>query len=291
MQATLLPAAFTHLVMLLLLTWSLAGIGCKNKTSGKDEPVARINNTYIYQSELKNALGININPTDSAQLAKQYLETTLKRKALLQEAQTQMANNLPNIEQQVQDYRESLLLHAFEQFLLKQYTDTTVTQQEITAYYLQNQNNFTLKTNVVKAAYAIVNKGFEKKDSLKMLLKKADSLAIQQLQGICAREAINCSLPYQWIEWQNLQQQIPLDEADFITATQNRLYQTSDAVNTYYLSIQEWGKAGSISPPAYCQPEIEKIIVHKRRLRYLQDTKDRLFREATDKGTIEIFRQ
>ncbi|OWY20711.1 hypothetical protein C7N43_00500 [Sphingobacteriales bacterium UPWRP_1] len=281
------PALVTIALALLLLV-----AGCRffsKRSSNGDVPVARVQNTYLYRSQLQGLVNPGTPPQDSAATVNNYINNWVRRQAMLLNAGNEITATMPNLEQQLQDYRESLLLHAFEQQLLQQNPDTLIDPAETETYYQQNKDNFVLGTNVVKVAYVITGNKAEKQDSVKLLLKKNTPDALQTLLQLCNRQTFTCALPARWYAWTELQQQIPLDDSDFTTFLQNHFFQTHDAVYTYYISIDTAAKQGSTAPIGYCKPEVEKIIAHKHSLRYLENTRKQIYEDAINNGLIEIY--
>lgn len=274
-----------------LLLLLLSGCGYFSGRNAGNEPVARAQNAYLYRSQLEGLVSLGSSPQDSIQIVNGYIENWVRRQTILQQADKELVNNMPDLEQQLQDYKESLLLHTFEQQLLQQYADTLINPVEIETYYQQNKSNFVLNNNMLKVAFVLLNKDAAQKDSVKLLLKKGDEAAFQTLDQLCKRHNFSAVLPPQWWTWDNLRKQIPLEESDFTAIAQNKFYQSTDAVNAYYLVADEVSRTGEPAPLEYCTPEIKKIIAHKRSLQYLQEAKNRYYQDALNKGNIEIYRK
>lgn len=277
--------------LLLLLCLLVVVDSCRYFSSGSanDAPVARVQNSYLYRSQLAGLVNPQVSTQDSMQIVNNYIDNWVRRQISLNEAEKELSGNMPDLENQLEDYRASLMLHSYEQQLLQQNPDTTINATEAENYYTQHKDNFILSGNVVKAAYVVMSNKATHQDSVKLLLKQADDNAYNALQQLCTREVFACAVPAKWFEWIDLQQQIPLEESDFNSFAKNNFFQTRDAVNTYYIGIEATGKQGNTAPFDYCKPSIEKIIAHKRNLQYLQDAKKRIYENALNKGEIEIY--
>ncbi|QQS30091.1 MAG: hypothetical protein IPM47_03835 [Sphingobacteriales bacterium] len=280
-------------ILLYGAVWLLLFNGCgyfSGKKAG-DLLIARSGNAKLYRSQLTGMVNPETTAQDSIQIINQYVENWVRRQILLQQAEFEPNNQMPGIEQQLQDYKESLLIHNFEQQMLGAFADTLINQDEIASYYEQNKTNFLLEDNILKAAFVITPKGETRKDSVKLLLKKTDEFSQQTLDNLTKKHQWPSSLPHSWKTWDDLKKQIPLEDNDFNLISRNRFYQNSDAVNSYFLSAEAVVSRGEPAPLDYCMTEIKKIIVHKRSLEYLRQTKNRYYKEALNKGLIEIFRQ
>jgi len=280
-------------ILLYGAVWLLLFNGCgyfSGKKAG-DLLIARSGNAKLYRSQLTGMVNPETTAQDSIQIINQYVENWVRRQILLQQAEFEPDNQMPGIEQQLQDYKESLLIHNFEQQMLGAFADTLINQDEVASYYEQNKANFLLEDNILKAAFVITPKGETRKDSVKLLLKKTDEFSQQTLDNLTKKHQWPSSLPHSWRTWDDLKKQIPLEDNDFNLISRNRFYQNSDAVNSYFLSAEAVVSRGEPAPLDYCMTEIKKIIAHKRSLEYLRQTKNRYYEEALNKGLIEIFRQ
>ena len=76
--------------------------------------------------------------------SKDFIEKWVRNQLLLNKAEINLTDEEKNVEQQIENYRSSLLIYAYEQSYLRQNLDTVVTDKEIEDYYKENQSNFIL---------------------------------------------------------------------------------------------------------------------------------------------------
>ncbi len=69
---------------------------------------------------------------DSSLIINAYVERWIRETLLLLEAERNIPSDL-NIDKLVRDYRASLVRHSYEQFLVEQLLDSTVTKAELEA--------------------------------------------------------------------------------------------------------------------------------------------------------------
>ena len=113
----------------------------------------------LLYSDLQHALPTNLSSEDSVILINSLINKWIEERVLLEKAEFNIDEQaLNNINSKVQDYRNSLLIFAYEKELLKANMDTSISLSAIENYYNQNLNNFILDQAVVKCLYFRVNK-------------------------------------------------------------------------------------------------------------------------------------
>jgi hypothetical protein len=136
------------LVALIVLT------GCSGFFKKKTEhAVARVYEDFLYESELKSIIPPGAEPKDSLMLVKSYIENWIRQRLVIHQAEKNLTGSQMDFTQQLENYKNSLIIYAYENELVKQKLDTLVTDEEIENYYDANQQNFLLKDNIVQFQY------------------------------------------------------------------------------------------------------------------------------------------
>ena len=93
------------------------------------------------------------------------------------------------IEKQIDEYRSSLLIYAYQQQLLNQNFDTMISNQSIVDYYNQYQDEFRLNSSIFKGRYIVVNKSAPRLSSLSVWYKSNKDEDILELEDYCKQFA------------------------------------------------------------------------------------------------------
>ena len=162
-------------------------IKLQEKDAPTSEIIAIVNTDKLFKEDLRDFLPRNISREDSLILVKSFIQDWAVKKLLLDAA----ANNntqesLKNINNLVQDYKESLLINNFKEALIKQQLDTIISDNEVEAYYLINNENFKLNEVLVKSRYLYFDASIiNKKEIVKFFkseeIEDAEELERQQL--------------------------------------------------------------------------------------------------------------
>ena len=88
--------------------------------------LARLGDSYLYESEVKSLYNSELTAADSLAFIQQYINNWAKQELLLQKAELNINQEQLEIEKRLEAYRNSLLIHAYEQKLIQQSIDTIV---------------------------------------------------------------------------------------------------------------------------------------------------------------------
>ena len=81
---------------------------------------------------------------DSAYFVEKFINNWIRKELLLSHAEMNINMDLFEFEKQIEDYRESLLIYAYQQEILNQNFDTMISSLEIQDYYNQFKDKFIL---------------------------------------------------------------------------------------------------------------------------------------------------
>lgn len=116
----------------------------------KPEAVARVNDTYLYKSDINTIIPKNTSAKDSLILVENYIKEWALQQLLLQKAELNLAKDerFEIIEKQVADYRKSLLIYLYQKGFVEQKLDTSISDKDIQDYLglvpgLKNNNQKT----------------------------------------------------------------------------------------------------------------------------------------------------
>ncbi|MGB1241899.1 MAG: hypothetical protein ACPG49_05220 [Chitinophagales bacterium] len=257
---------------------------------GENEPVARVFNKFLYQSDLDKMLGNNYSSEDSANLSSYYIYDWVHRNLLVKKAELELPDSKEEIEKKIEDYRASLLLFLYEQNLLERNTDTLVKDVDIREYYEAHKEGFLLREYILKAQFVILKRESPQLDSVRYWLKNGSEKSMKALQTYCFQYAINFSLTPIWNTFDEFSQEIPIPEEEVGSFLRNSsLFETKDAVNVYFVKIAGYGLQGKLAPLDYKRAEISKMLVNKRRIEHIKTMKDDIYKDALNKNQYEVF--
>jgi hypothetical protein len=278
---------FFYIVSIIILQ-SCDYFTIKNDTR---QPVARVNNTYLYKEDLKNIITSNITSQDSILLVHNYINNWIKQQLLLSKAQINLENKTEKFENLVKKYREDLFINSYKEAVVKQYLDTEITSSDIDQFYLNNNQNFKLNEELIKLKYIKIGKDvLNKKELIKLFRsdKKEDLDSLNSKELFLKSYHLNDSI---WVKYSDLIVKIPIFKTDGIKQLLKKgsFIQKEDSLSLYLVAIKQVLKRKEIAPKSYITPTIKQMILHQRKLLLLRNIEETLIDDANKKQQFEIY--
>ena len=279
-----------HWQILFVAFFLFLGYGCNQSTYNKDV-VARVNNHYLYLTDLAGLVPPGAPATDSLNVTRNYINGWIRKQTILQQAKNNLPEELLNFDKQLEDYRNSLIVYTYEKELVKQLLDTIISDEEISEYYLNQQENFELRENILLADFVIIEKDSADKKLVKKLILSDSINDHQKLEDYCKTFHAEYFLDEaEWIFFNDLIKYIPIktyNQEQFLA--QNKYVELADSLNLYFMRIKDFKIKESISPLDFEKENIRMIILNKRKTQILEKMERELFEQVLETNQIEIY--
>jgi hypothetical protein len=263
----------------------------KNNKQGK--PVARVYDKNLYREDLQGIIPPGTSTNDSIEMTTAYINNWIRQELLLKQAEDNLDETNRDFTDQIEQYRNSLIIYAYESELVKQKLDTVVPQAEIEDYYKKNQNNFHLRENIVLASYVIISKNSPVTSKVKSLLLSTREADKEKLQTLCQENGANYFInDGTWMSFTELTRKIPLsidDQEEFLN--KNKYYEVKDSTTMYYVAISAYKSKESVSPLNFEVENIRTILLNKRKAELLKQMEEDLISDAVKRNKYEIFKK
>jgi len=264
---------------------------CQSGKYGDEKPVAKVNDKQLYQSQVSEVVPDNTSKEDSSRIAQNYIHQWVKKQLLISKAELNLPEEAKDVEQLVEDYRNSLIIHKYEQLMVKQKLDTVINQFEIDKYYDDYKANFTLSKNIIKALYIKIAKPVPALKKVQKLYKSEKEKDWDDLEDYCFQNATKFdSFDDQWIYSQNLLNKIPVQiDKEELFLSRNKYFEAQDSSYHYFVKIKEFRLKNSLSPLPFVREDIQRIILNKRKLEFIQNLEEDIYRDAENKNKFKIY--
>jgi len=279
-----------YLIYLMLIT--VFFLGCKKeKDTSNKKPIAKIHEKNLYLSDVENIIPDNKSKEDSTMIAENYIRNWIKKQLLLKKAENNLSEENKDIQKQIEEYRSSLLIYRYQQQLINQKLDTTISEGEIQKYYENNTSNFTLDKNLVKVLYVELPKNSPNISSVKSWMKSEKEEDISKLKDYCYQYAKKYDdFDNEWIEFEQLIKKIPIEINNpqrFLKYNKN--LEEKDSLFHYFVKFNDYKLKGSPAPVSYVQDKIKSVILNKRKHKLLEKLEKDLYNEALNRNEFIIY--
>lgn len=283
------------LLLVLVVVSACDLIKMKGSLSDSDanrKPVARVNDTYLYQDELTGFVPPGTSAQDSTARIVAYVNSWIRKQLLIQEATRKINIDEAEVDRKILDYRYSIIAYEYQTFYIKENLDTVVSKEEIEAYYKANIDNFILKQNIVQATFIKVPENAPRTNRIKELIFSRQEKEEKELKSYC----LSFSAAYHisdssWTVFDELVRNSPLAEIpnkiQFLKS--NPYYETSADGYLYFLKVDQYRISDNISPLEFVKEDIRNIILNKRKVELAKQLEDEVYHEAENDKEFEIY--
>lgn len=274
----------------LLLVFSLQGCDFFKKHP-KEAVVAECYGKYLFVSDLQGIVPENTGIMDSIYRVNAFIDSWIRRQVLLHQAESNLSKEELDLEEELEEYRNSLVIYKYETQLIGQKLDTVVSEEEIEAYYEENKGNFQLHTTMVKVAYVILDEGCKEKDVFQKLLSDRDTLLIQNLDVMANYYAVKSYLDVDnWIRLDELTNVVPIEIYNVESFLKKNRFVRFDWDNYICMvRFEDYLLEESLSPLDLVRDDICEVILTRRKMELLDRMKTSVYESALKNRDFEVY--
>jgi len=268
----------------------------KSKEENKglvEEPVARVNQDYLYKSDLEGIVVEGTSKDDSTTRVESYVKNWIREQLLIHEAKSKIDFDEADLERKVLNYRYTLIAYQYQAYYVNKHINKEVSEKEIELYYNANLDNFPLKQNIIRGKFIKLPIDAPKLNKVKKLILSSRKKDIEGLQEYCFANALNYTLVDSiWINYDDLVRGSPFAETpNTVQFLRNRRYaEVADSDFKYFLKISEYKKSDDIAPLEVVKDQIIDIIINKRKIALAENLEKEVYNEAKKQNSFEIYR-
>lgn len=275
----------------LSISLSLAGLlllaGCRYQEE-QTPLVAKVYDHELRKADLQGLVGDGVSAEDSIAIIDNYVDQWVRQTVMLAKAEKNVS---ADFSRQLGEYRNSLLIYAYEQQIVNQLLDTTVTDSQIAEYYESHKEQFQLKNSIVKAVYVTAPKKSSVDGKLRAVVYKSSFIEddIMTLEELASRHGFQGYYDGDtWMPFYSLQGVVPITTYnDNLFLKQNRTIVISDDSLTYYVRILDYKVSDDVSPLELQRDNIQAIILNHRKIEILSKLQSDLLSEAEKSGQVK----
>ncbi len=279
--------AVTYSLILFSLLWSACSL-----LFDTGEPVAKVGSKVLTMEELSKNVPDYLDATDSTLWADDYIKKWIQRELLLLKAEENLKGEMKDVSQELEEYRNSLIVYRYKNELMKQKMDTTVKDSDITKYFNDHRESFILNRNIVKAIYIKVSVETSSPENIKDLCATDDPEKRAKLNEYCVSYAKAYDrFNDQWVAADLVLKNTPAEITDqdrFLE--RNRFIESSDMNYYYIVCIRDYRLAGQVSPIEYVQNDIRNLILNKQKMEFLKQIEKDIYKEGLYNNKVKLFK-
>lgn len=245
--------------------------------------VASVGSKNLYKSDLEGLYVAGMNVKDSTLVINNFIENWAKKQIYLQKAALNLSTEKEEIlEDMVKEYREDLFINSYKKALVVQNLDTIISDKAIRDFYITNQNIFKLNEELLKYKYISFNTYLVESKDVKKLFLSEEAESVESLledEYKFSTVQLNDSVWYSYSDLIQTDAFIKsLNKSSLLR--KNKFIQQKDSTETHFIQVKDILKRNEIAPLEYVKPVIKQMILHKKRLQYINEIEAQLIQEA-----------
>lgn len=258
----------------------------------KSKVLARVYDKELHFDDIDLYFSANISKEDSIKIINNYINQWVKQQVLINQAENNIFVDELNIEKRVEDYRNTLIIHEYQQKLINQKLDTNVSFEQIEEYYENNSDEFKLRDNIVKVAYVKLKRGDNNLSVVRRIMRSYNEEEdFETLYGLAESNAENYFLNKKaWILLDDLLLEVPIktnNQSQYLK--KHSFIQLRDDDYTYLVYFIDYKLKGDTSPLGFVSPKITSIIINQRKIELINQMEKDVVDKAINDGELEIF--
>ncbi len=255
--------------------------------------VARAGDRVLYLDQIPASQVVNgLSGPDSVSAVQGYIRQWARKELLALKAEENLTPEYKaEVNRQLNEMRNNLLIYQYQQQMIIQKLDTTITENELNDYYVDNLTTFTLTSNIVKALFIKVPVSTPDLDKIRKLYRSSDPADLNALEDLCFQYAVRYDdYNDEWIPFTQLLMEVPLESSNQEQwLASNRAVELKDDQFVYFVAIREYKLRNSVAPFEYIRGQVKTIIMNNRRNDFLQELEDDIYNEAIRDNTLKVY--
>ena len=262
------------------------------KESDDRIPVARVNDNYLYEDDIKGLVAEGTSPKDSILVVNGFITRWATQLLLVDGSE----RNLPEEQQQefiklVERYKKDLFTKAYLEALVNKTMDTLVTPEEAKKVYETNKETFKLNEELIKFRYINIPLNALNKDDIENRFKRYTKKDKKFLDSISVQFKSYSLKDSTWIKTSQVMHKIPVVNAENKKELlkKSNFIQLKDSLSLYLMQINDVLLQNDYAPLEYVRPTINQIIINKRKLELIKQLETDITKDAIKNNQFEIY--
>ena len=255
-------------------------------------PVARVNDSYLYQEDINGVVPEGASKEDSTLLVNAYINRWARQLLLMDGALVNLSEEKQNeFSKLVEQYRSDLYTKAYLEALVIKSIDTVVNPNEAEVFYEANKESFKLNDDLLQFRYISLPLNPINLDTIKNRFQRFKNKDKRYLDSISVQfkaYSLNDSL---WVKFSQVAEKVPVvsfENKDQLLKKTNFL-QLKDSLNLYLMQVNDVRLQNDYAPLDYVKPSIRQIVINKRKLELIKQLENDITKDAIENNKFQIY--
>ncbi|GAB5400374.1 MAG: hypothetical protein Aureis2KO_19590 [Aureisphaera sp.] len=254
-------------------------------------PIARVNDSYLYEEDIAGLISESTTTEDSVILVSNYINRWATQQLLMDQAKINLTDNEhAEYDRLIEQYKTDLFTEAYKSNIVSSQLDSVISNQERESYYEANKDNFRLNDELVQLRYIHVSENFGDLSDVTEKFKRfeeEDKTSLDELSIQFKAFNFNDST---WVKKEAVFKELPVViESESQVLKKSNFKQLQDSLGVYLVQIEDVLYRNDIAPLAFVAPTIDQIILNKRKLELIKNLEKDITKDAIKDKKFEIY--
>lgn len=267
-------------------------ISCELENNSKEEPIARVNDNFLFFSDIQESLDENMSQNDSMLAVNSAINNWASKKLLYEKAIFNLSNSKQNeLDLLVKSYESDLYISNYEKEWLKTRVDTIVSKDQLQSYYNDNKNKFRLRQDILLARFIeLPIENFNKTQIVRSFrrLNFQDKIYLDSISLQFKSSFINDSV---WLRpelfFNNFKIENKVKYNRYLK--KKSFFEIKDLESLYLVYISDILRKNDYAPMSYVKPTLVQILLNKRKLEMKKQLKTDILKQGIAENNFEIY--
>lgn len=274
-----------------LMTFAIALSLLTSCQYGKDENVlAQVGESKLMLRDVLEQMPLSYRAADSALFVDDYVGRWVEEELLFHQGVRHL-DNYPELMEQVEAYKRTLVMQSYQRELLQQHVQE-VSDEECRVFYEKYQSQMKLSTSLVKGFYVKLPEATHKhkqlKDWLKQL-KEGNTDHMEEIEQYCQLRATDYDgFLDTWYPLSYVSNRLPVQVVDAPSFLRLQLYEMNEDGMDYLLLLTDYRLDGEVAPFEYVLPEIREMLLTQHSREFLKQSYEAMREQALGSGLLHL---
>lgn len=258
----------------------------------EENVVARVENNYLYESDIENLVGPATTKEDSTLIVNLFINKWATQKLLLEKARINLSSEkLKAYDELVENYKTDLYTKGYTDIIATQSLNNDITESEYETFYNQNKDNFLLNEELIQLRYIHVGNENTGINTLRQQLSRyneKDREALEEKEIQFKSFLLDDST---WVQANTVMERIPPVTPENFSQLlkKSNSIELQDSLGVYLIYVNDVLLRNDFAPLSYVKPTIEQIILNRRKLEIVRNLEKEILQDAIKTKKFEIF--
>lgn len=258
----------------------------------KEDPVvAQVYQYKLYTSEIRTAMPVGLSQDDSLVLVRDFIDSWVKEKLVLHEAEKKLSPREKNFDKEMSDYRNALIINKYyDKLWMGDTADNSISEQEISAFARSLDSRYTVEKEIVRVNYVKMPTSSAELPQVKAILfdenrRKEEKESLVAMLGDTIEYLLDDDA---WLYLDDLQNEVSFEIDAQKASERGNVLHIEKAVGdqTVLLAILDYRSQRSVNETKEERAAAGMLLMNQRKAQFINQYVQELYDKAVKAGKI-----